>query len=174
MRPTNKHVELKRSAQASAQGGGGPASISAGFAWERTASQDEQDQTTVSGMIRYEGRPGGEKNAARWILMENKSQKNGIPSFLRTSILLQRENSEKFTAVVKIGTEVDFKSSLKSLFGRKDKDDPVIFDPNPEAKHRKSTLAKDGSIKADDLESTDLDDFSVVLNTTLRNDVANA
>lgn len=174
MRQTSRHVELKRSAQASAQGGGGPASVTGGFAVETTVSQDKQDQTTMNGTIRYEGRPGGGKNAARWVLMENNSQKSGIPSFLRTLILLQREDSKKFTAVVKIATQVDFKAALKSLFGKKDKDDPVHFDPNPEAQPRKSTWAKENQIAPDDLESTNLDKFSIILNTTVRNDVANA
>jgi hypothetical protein len=174
MRPTSRHVELKRSAQASAQGGGGPASVSAGFAWETTVSQDKQDQTTLHGIVRYEGRPGGGKNAARWTMMENGSQQSGIPAFLRSLILLKREDSKKFTATVTIDTTVDFKSSLTRLFGKKEKDDPVIFDPDPKAQPRKSTWAKDNLIAVDNLQSTNLDKFSVILNTTMRNDVANA
>jgi hypothetical protein len=174
MRPTNRHVRVKRSASAQAQGGGGIASVSAGFAWETTISQEKEDHTTLTGIVRYEARPFGGKNAARWTLLENETRESGIPAFLRTLILLRRSDSEQFTATVNIETEVDWKSSLTSLFGKKDKDDPVIFDPDPEAQPWKSTWARDNSISVDNLESTQLDYFSIILNTTMRKDVEGA
>lgn len=120
-------------------------------------SEDQEDHTTVTGIARYDKRTGGGKNAVQWVLMENKSQPTGIPSHLRSLILLRRENSDKFTAVVKIDVKADFKSSLAEMIGKKDHDDPVIFDPNPTAQPRKLKWAKQNGIVAEELESVDLD-----------------
>jgi len=74
-------------------------------------------------------------------------------------ILLRRETSNKFTAVVKIVVKADFKSALAQMIGKKDKDDPVIFDPNPSAQPRKLKWAKTNKIVPDELESVELDKY---------------
>jgi hypothetical protein len=134
LHPTKKQVELTRSAQTGIQGGGGPATANLGFACDLKESTEKQDQTTVSGVIRLEGRSWGRKNAVRWVLMENATQKTGIPTHLRAPILLKREDGGLFNANVKIEVEADMKASLESkvqrLFGKVEKDDPVDFDPS--------------------------------------------
>jgi len=158
LRPTTRHVESKFGVNASVQGGGGPVAASAGVAWEKTVTREEEAQTTITGISRYEKRTGGGKNAVRWRCMENKTTNTGIPSRLRSLILLTRENSEKYIAVVKIEVEADFKSAFAQMIGKKDKDDPVIFDPNPSAQPRKLKWATANGIVADELESVDLDE----------------
>lgn len=168
MRPTNSHIEVKRSVQMSVQGG--PAPVSGGLSWETTASKEKQDQTSLSGVVRFEGRRFGEKNAARWVLMENSSQQTGIPTFLRSLILLRRQDSSKFTAIVKIEVKVSFdiNTILTGLFQKKEQDDPVIFDPK---KKSITTWAKDNSIDVKNLESTPLEKFHTILSTTMYNDI---
>lgn len=161
IRPSNRHIESKIGANASIQGGGGPASASAGLSWDRTVTRESEDQTTITGISRFEKRGGGGKNAVRWRLMENKTEKHGIPSRMRSLILLRRENSDKFKAVVKIEVEADFRSTLEQLIGKKDKDDPVIFDPDPGAQPRKLKWATQNEIVATELDSLDLDKFTL-------------
>lgn len=170
IRPTERHVEIKHGWTASAGASFTPANVSAGFAWERTTSQDERHQTTLVGMSRYDGREGGDKNAVRWILSENPAQEDGIPSHLRGLLLLAREDDKKFRAVVKVETKVDFMSSLKTMIGRKDKDDPVIFDPTPAKQPRELTWAKENSIDRSKLADVKLDDYVIILDAKLQAD----
>ncbi|KAI9779171.1 MAG: hypothetical protein M1839_007706 [Geoglossum umbratile] len=129
--PTQKREEVKRSVNLSAQAGGAVAGVNTGFGWELTESVERQDQTTLAGTIRLEGRTYGPKDTARWVLMENVTQKSGVPANLRGAILLKRKNfDDQFIATIQIEAEVDLISSTRSLFGRIPKDDPVVFDPN--------------------------------------------
>ena len=70
-------------------------------------------------------------------MVENSDLKRGIPTLLRTAILLKRKEtesfiSEKFEATVDIEAEVEFVSLLEKvaekLLGNIPNDDPVIFD----------------------------------------------
>ena len=164
IKPTQKHVEMKRSVNASGQAGFVPGSLSLGMAFERTISQDEEDQIIINGMKLFDGRPVGQKRQVRWTLLENKTQKSGIPSQLRTLILVQRKNNAKFTAVVEIETRVDFKSSILRMLGKKPQDEPIIFEPNPEVpRSRKLKWAKEHLVDADNLEAVDLNDLVLIV-----------
>jgi hypothetical protein len=136
MHQTKKHVESGRSAQLSLQGPAGPVNPGVTFAMDLKQSYDTKDQITLSGTMRIEGREFGGKDTARWALMENGVQKSGIPTEVRTAILLKRRHDEaekRFHAVVEVAAGVDLVSSLgnisKKVLGRIPKDDPVIFDP---------------------------------------------
>jgi hypothetical protein len=137
LQPTQKKVELTRSENLSAQGGGAGVTAGAGLGWELEESYEE-DQTTLAGTIRLEGREYGGKNTAKWVLIENQVQKSGLPTLLRTAILLKRRKTnyraeERFQATIEIKADIDFVSSVEDVIdrvlGRVPKDDPVIFDP---------------------------------------------
>lgn len=167
MLPTTTQVELTRSANLSGQGGATGASIAAGLGWELKESKQEKDETTLTGSIRLQGREFGGKNTARWTLSENRSQKSGIPTLLRTAILLKRQDkgggpNERFRAGVDIKSNVDLVSSIgesiDKVLGRLPRDDPVIFDPLREP----SSLSFD----PDNLRAHELNKLFKVLTTT--------
>jgi len=123
--------------------------------WKKCVTRDTSDDTTVIGSIDLKGRNWGPSNCASWTLLENETAKTGIPSSIRTAILLKRKDEMPFQCVVKIDALVDAKSRLERMFGgkgREPKDDPVLFDPEiePTNKLRKYALEELGSF---DLES---------------------
>ncbi|KAF2269527.1 hypothetical protein CC78DRAFT_612482 [Lojkania enalia] len=165
--PTTKTVELTRSANANISSGT-IVNAEAGLGWELKESTEKQHQTTLSGTIRLEGRPYGGKNTARWTMSENKSQKAGIPTLLRTVTLLRRKQKKegqvaRFQAEVDIKCSVDFASSLEEgmdgLFGRIPKDDAVIFDPN-----QPPTTVK---FSTEELAKQNLSEHCAVVTTTM-------
>jgi len=134
MNITQSIEEKKRTvntgADVSAPIGGG---LNATLGWELTKSVEKTDRGTLIGLTRIEGKFNGPsvKNAARWILSENHSQSDGLPSYLRTAILLKRKNNQQFEAGIKVQAEVDMRysvtRSLRRFAGAKV--DPIIFDP---------------------------------------------
>ncbi|KAH0558882.1 hypothetical protein GP486_004488 [Trichoglossum hirsutum] len=157
--------EVKRSANLSTQAGAGMLNVTGAFGVEATESSSKQSQTTLVGDIRYDGKqPSGDKNAARWVLIENPTEKTGIPSFLRVAILVRRKSlKDKFTAMIKISAETDALSYLRALFGRVPEDDPVIFDPDPD---RAPTTSTEG-FDLDNLGGLDLKELWNVQSTTV-------
>lgn len=65
-------------------------------------------------------------------MTENHSQGDGLPSLLRTAILLKRKNDQRFEAEINVKADVDvvysIKQTLRNFTGRKV--DPIIFDPS--------------------------------------------
>lgn len=106
-------------------GGGIHEGVSKSFKIESGAS--------VDGAMRMEGRNKGTKNQATWNLLENSTIGDGIPSFLRSAILLKRKNDDPFIATIKIEAKVDrwhsLGSTIQNMLGKTPKDDPIIFDP---------------------------------------------
>ncbi|KAG8158604.1 hypothetical protein KVR01_011726 [Diaporthe batatas] len=68
----------------------------------------------------------------RWSLVENSSQENGIPTFLRVVILLRRDDQAEFVCVPSIEVKVDRKSRLCAVLTSEAPDDPITFDPEYE------------------------------------------
>lgn len=69
---------------------------------------------------------------ARWSLLENSSQENGIPTFLRVAILLRRDNQAEFVCVPSIEAKLNLKSRLYTLLSSEVPDDAITFDPEYE------------------------------------------
>jgi hypothetical protein len=98
--------------------------------------------------------------------LENETAKTGVPSSLRTAILLKRKDEKPFQCVVKIDAVVDAKSRMERLFGgkgRDPKDDPVLFDPEIEPTNK---LLK---YDLEDLGAFDLESVCDVAMTTILN-----
>ena len=69
---------------------------------------------------------------AQWTLVENQSQGDGLPSYLRVAILLKRQNDDKFQAEIKASASADIGYKFNSLFRKvagRLRIDPVFFDP---------------------------------------------
>ena len=136
--PTKTKVDVKHSAHLSGQGGAYGANMDTGWAWERNQSFETEHEIVVNGGMSQEGRSDGADNTVRWALMENGKEKKGIPSVLRTAVLLKREtpshgHSGRFQATVKIEACVDLVSFAQTMtdkvFGKIPLDEPVLFDP---------------------------------------------
>ncbi|KAH6715879.1 hypothetical protein BKA61DRAFT_602124 [Leptodontidium sp. MPI-SDFR-AT-0119] len=150
--PTTQHEEVSRELGLDIGGGILGATATGRVGWKKTVSRDGNDQTTVTGSIDLKGRNWGKANCASWTLQENATTKTGVPTSMRTGILLKRKDEIPFQCVVKINATVDVKSNLELLFGGKPKDDPVLFDPSldPTNNLQKYDIEELGAI---DLES---------------------
>ncbi|KAI0466815.1 hypothetical protein F4859DRAFT_507102 [Xylaria cf. heliscus] len=100
--------------------------------------KNETYYTAVSGEKRLMRRDfTGEANTVIWTLEENEHKSDGIPNFMRATVLLRRPRNVPFFFAVKVRADVDFIGEVKTLFGldRKDPIDPVEIDPTnlPEA-----------------------------------------
>lgn len=83
-------------------------------------------------------------------ILENESQRSGVPSFLRTALLPKRRANDdgQFLGHVsmryKISPFADFKETVLNALAVLPRDDPIIFDPNypnsPSAVPKSSSL----------------------------------
>ncbi|KAK0632449.1 hypothetical protein B0T14DRAFT_560139 [Immersiella caudata] len=125
--PTKRTESVKTGGEGSAGAGVLGAELSAKISWEKTVEQELTDATHVVGSIDRLGASVGSDNSASWTLTENEAQKSGIPAAMRVGILLKRQTDDDFECGVKIETEVDFKTRIEQLFGRREADDPILF-----------------------------------------------
>ncbi|XDG08411.1 hypothetical protein ABKA04_008026 [Annulohypoxylon sp. FPYF3050] len=101
--------------------------------WEKTVSSTIQNAITLSGRKRLiNNRPPN--RIASWTLSENQSQRGGIPASLKVAILVSREDREKFFCKLAFTCKTDIKTTAESIFRKIPKDDPIIFQPNPDEK----------------------------------------
>lgn len=129
---TQKVQNFKYGANASITAGTAMAGAEVGLLWEVEEVRSRQFYTTLTGVkkIIRRGFLGGE-NVVIWKMEENEEKNDGIPTLLRTAILLRRSDDVPFTFTVKVESDVDFVGEVKTLFGLEKKDpiDPVEIDP---------------------------------------------
>ncbi|KAM6483363.1 hypothetical protein HDV62DRAFT_358412 [Trichoderma sp. SZMC 28011] len=105
------------------------------FHWERSDATTRTDAIQITGNRVAVGPGHSRPNAVRWVMLENRSQKSGVPAFLRTAVLLKRRPNDngQFLGAVKVSYRVstshDFKESLLKALGKLPTDQPLIFDP---------------------------------------------
>lgn len=125
-------------------------------------SYKDKDNAILSGYIESHGGSYGKPNSARWVLNESKAQKNGIPTFLRTVILLERKGSapkSDIRATIKINGSIDshYDSTslhhVQQLFG--ETSEKIVFD-------LKTQKWENEIIDDENLDTLDLDYFSAV------------
>ena len=131
-----------------------------GYQWEMQGTKAHERWTSLTGVKRTL-REFGDDNAVIWSMGENENKKDGIPSFLRTAVVLRRNDDTAFSFTIKVDTEVDFVSEVKRLLGLEKADvvDPVKIDP------RTNQLQNVGH-KQDDLKNMsemDLGDYVDVM-----------
>jgi len=129
--PLTGEEEKKLSFNVSASTGG-LGNFGIGLGWETTKKVKKEKRTTLFGTMRIEGeRDYGAQNTAKWTVSENEIESHGIPSHLRTAILVKPKGKEKFRAVIEVDAEVDIlygaKKRIDKFFG-KHVVDPVYFD----------------------------------------------
>lgn len=97
---------------------------------------DVTDAIQLSGSRVAVGAGHSRPNAARWVMLENASQKSGVPAFLRTAVLLKRrpKDNGQFLGSVNVSYRVskfhDFKEVLSKMTGMIPTDKPIVFDPD--------------------------------------------
>ncbi|PTB62673.1 hypothetical protein BBK36DRAFT_1144673 [Trichoderma citrinoviride] len=106
------------------------------YALERDTSTDIADAIRVTGQSFVTGSSRNRPNSVRWIMLENASQRSGVPAYLRTAVLLKRQPDDNglFLGNVKVETHVSWWEDLKEkkwkLTGQIKPDEPIVFDPN--------------------------------------------
>ncbi|KAJ8131450.1 hypothetical protein O1611_g2178 [Lasiodiplodia mahajangana] len=162
---TSREVEVGHTVNLTIQAPA-PVAPQVGYAMDLKRKYTQADQTTLEGTIQYQGREMGGKNVAKWILGENSAARSGIPTNIRTAVLLKRreeEDSDIFEATVEITVESDWKSTLvdatSKLLGRIPKDDPIHFDPTI------STKGAADKYNGENLVTVNLEDIMQVTTT---------
>lgn len=116
-------------AQAGIEGAGADANVH----WAAEQTRPLRFKATLTGDSAPSKDTYGDENAATWTMEENKSETDGIPSFLQTAVLLKRSHPGAFVARLRVKSSVDSISALRrSLPLTTDEDkiiDPVTFRP---------------------------------------------
>jgi len=152
---TSKEVETKTFGTATAGLTPGllPATFGISGGFEKRTVVDRKKHTRLHGARWIEGREWGPQNAARWMVSENENQEDGIPSKIRTAILVKPRSEDGFLAKVTIKAVVGLLYSLRKLFGE-EVVDPVLFGAESERVNLGSI--PDGVV-ADNLSACNLD-----------------
>ncbi|KAH6851064.1 hypothetical protein B0I37DRAFT_127793 [Chaetomium sp. MPI-CAGE-AT-0009] len=150
LHPMPVQVEKERSIGLSLEAPIGPVTPGVSVQWGLKTAYEKTDQVSLSGFTRTLGRDFGPKNSAVWTLAENATTSSGIPTRLRTAVLLKRKvHQTRFQATVDIEVDADLVSKtgfvIKRLLGKVPVDDPVVFDAtvsleNEEVKANVSSL----------------------------------
>ncbi|KAL6229844.1 hypothetical protein BDW75DRAFT_224294 [Aspergillus navahoensis] len=74
----------------------------------------------------------GNYHQAHWELQENHSEAKGIVTFLRTCILLVRENDNDFDCAPYVRVTPDLTTRLVSLASGRSRDEAIPYDPSYE------------------------------------------
>ncbi|KAL4967299.1 uncharacterized protein BDV14DRAFT_207526 [Aspergillus stella-maris] len=153
--------------EASVNGGVAQMGVSAGvtYGWAKSTSQTTTNYTRIKGMRICD--EYGDAFGVKWTLEGNPASKTGVPTYLRTALLLERQEDVKFEAEVKIEYEIDRRSWRERFFGAKDRNDPIIYNP-AKAPFCSKKLQLD--FDPDSLGSFPLDGlFDASVHTTLNN-----
>ncbi|RFU27757.1 hypothetical protein B7463_g8574, partial [Scytalidium lignicola] len=154
--PTKQQESSTVGGDANVGGGVLGATLGGSVKWEKTVSRETSDATAVVGSIDLVGRNYGGSNSASWTLLENRTMGTGVPAFVRTAVLLKREDEEnEFRATFKIQAQADMVSSFQKVFGRTPKDDPILYDPTlkPTNKLRKYDCNHLGDVDLNELSA---------------------
>ncbi|KAI9770211.1 MAG: hypothetical protein M1839_003239 [Geoglossum umbratile] len=160
LQKTEKTQEYERGANVNA-GGTFIANVTAGLDWKMTTKKTEYDEATITGMPTKKKRNVEPKNAVVWSMAENEDLDTGIPSLLRTAILLKRETYDDFYCYILVRTKVNWRPeglgpSVESRESGGDTDH-VLFKP----KNMRTKLPFAG-IKPSNLGSVVLNDLMAV------------
>ncbi|KAF2658951.1 hypothetical protein K491DRAFT_713194 [Lophiostoma macrostomum CBS 122681] len=95
-----------------------------GYLWETNVTKEKEHATRLAGVQRMLSEGSGRDDTVVWTLEEDPVRKQGIPSFLRSAVLLRRRADVPFYFTIDVTTGVDFEGRLRRLLGM-DKRDPV-------------------------------------------------
>ncbi|KAI0440207.1 hypothetical protein F4803DRAFT_528227 [Xylaria telfairii] len=185
---TKVKVDMNQQLTGNLQAGVGPVTATVGYQGQLTKSYDATKCARVEGARRTLGRDRSSKNSATWKVYENPTTCDGIPTLLKTVILLTRDKTyddslgEKFGAKLEIqgdpawlermGERMErFKGHFQGLLGRtrnsgdNDEDlDPVIGKAEKGEGIIFNPLLKRGAVEHEtELENEDLEKHSCIV-----------
>jgi hypothetical protein len=168
LQKTEKTRENTRGAKLTA-GGTFVANVSGELDWNLTETITSWDEATIDGVNTQRDRHIEPKNAAVWSMAENDGIEKGIPSLLRTAILLKRNNDNDFYCFVKVDTKVNlslpgWSPSIESREAGKGDTDHVLMSPT-----KKRTKPPIAGIKESRLDEVIL---SSLMGVTMRESIA--
>ena len=135
------------------------ASLSANAKWEKTVTQTTSHAITLAGYMDVaNNRPPF--RVARWTLAENPSQHGGVPASLKVATLVSRDSRDPFFCDLRFTCKTDWATSVQGLFKKIPKDDPIIFQPDPDDRGMRPN--KHVVYGDDELALIDLDSLSDV------------
>jgi len=147
------------------------ASLSVTGKFEKTVAKTTSHAITLSGAKHLvNNRPPN--RIATWTLSENPSQRAGIPASLTVAVLVSRRDRATFFCNLSFTCETDWATAVQSVFKKIPKDDPIIFQPNPNLKGKRPN--KKVLFGDDNLGSLDLDGFGDVTFRTIINNAEKA
>ncbi|KAL2140334.1 hypothetical protein VTI28DRAFT_3978 [Corynascus sepedonium] len=143
------------------------ASFSATGKWEKTVTKTTSHAITLTGGKHLvNNRPPN--RIAAWTLSENPSQRAGIPSSLKVAVLVSREDRESFSCHLSFTCKTDWATKVEGLFKKIPKDDPIIFQPNPD--YRGTRPNRNVVYGDEELDKVDLNSLCDVTFRTVIND----
>ncbi|KAH8745454.1 hypothetical protein BGZ57DRAFT_778361, partial [Hyaloscypha finlandica] len=126
---TEKVQQLTRAAKVDA-GATFVANVTTGLEWNMSTTETKYSVAKVVGARQMIDRTTEPKNAAVWSLSENKNDENGIPSLMRTAILLGRKNNAQFRCGIIVTAKVGWMKTINLESKTTGGDiNPILFDP---------------------------------------------
>ncbi|KAK0623857.1 hypothetical protein B0T14DRAFT_425149 [Immersiella caudata] len=116
--------DIKHGVNAGVNVGMSGAGAELGYTWEASQVKETVHATTLTAFKRCEGRDWGAPNMARWVIEEDHVAKGGIPTFLRSAVLLRRRDDVPFNFTIRVEYDTDLKGVFKRLIGQ-ERPDPV-------------------------------------------------
>ncbi|KAK6362729.1 hypothetical protein TWF730_000185 [Orbilia blumenaviensis] len=135
LNPTTRIRDVSHTFGGGIFGGIDVAGAELGYEMELHETKTSNHVTRITGMKRVRGRSYGAPNTVIWSIAENNHMVDGIPTFLRTSVLLKRKPDSVFRAFITIQSDVDFKTGIRRLTGREGTDPVDPFDIDPDIEH---------------------------------------
>ncbi|KAG8674141.1 hypothetical protein FPOAC2_00117 [Fusarium poae] len=147
---------------------GGEGSIGASFGanlntslkWERTVGHEKSHAATISGRKTWDDKVGLTRTA-QWTLLENDSQKKGVPTSIQLAVRVKRMDEAVFSCHVNLICKADRRTAMQNFFGGSPEDDPILLKPTKPSKNR---LMK---YDVEELGAVNLDQLGAVIPTTM-------
>ncbi|KAL6918834.1 hypothetical protein FSST1_002860 [Fusarium sambucinum] len=136
------------------------ANINTTLKWERTVGHEKSHAATISGRKLLDDEVGLAPTA-QWTLLENDSQKTGVPTSIQLAVRVKRMDEAVFSCNVNLTCKADRRTAMQNFFGGLPEDDPILLQPTKPSKNR---LMK---YDFEELGAVDLDQLGAVTPTTM-------
>lgn len=139
-----------------------------GYVWEATEVKETKHSTALIGIKRLLGEYGKE-NCVIWSLEEDKFEKQGIPNFLRTAVLVRRKDDVPFCFSIQVETGVDYGGKIRRFLGMEKADpvDPVELDDETDLDDLGITSLDPTTFDSRNMQQMDIDKHSDVIMASL-------
>ncbi|KZZ89721.1 hypothetical protein AAL_07614 [Moelleriella libera RCEF 2490] len=116
--------------------------ITGSFKNQRTVESTTTDAAKMDSELWW---PEGRYNTGvRWFIRENETTKSGMPSRVRTALLLERKDDAEFSCAVDVKLKTSFKSRFHEYISREE-DEPVLYNPSKSSEYNSGFPDIDGN-----------------------------